>query len=120
MVDLAQTLSATNHKLHCLVQRLSAPDAAQAVIPDDLEELLTELLRMNQWLSEEGAKARLHAWGTGIEEYLDLLERLRQLLPALHAGLLTERARLEAERTHLESASSWADSSRQTTESHFR
>jgi len=35
-------------------------------------------------------------------------------MPAIHAHLLEERARLEAERTRIESAAQWAQGSHQT------
>jgi hypothetical protein len=42
------------------------------------------------------------------------MERLRDLLPSIHAQLLAERARIEAERARLRAASEWACASRQT------
>jgi hypothetical protein len=50
-----------------------------------------------------------------IRQYRNHLERLRGLLPFLHAGLLTQRARLESERSHLEAATAWTGASRSTT-----
>jgi hypothetical protein len=49
-----------------------------------------------------------------LRDYRGFLERLQERMPDLHARLLLERARLEAQRTHLESANLWAEASRST------
>jgi hypothetical protein len=45
-----------------------------------------------------------------LARYCLRLEQLRHLLPTLHAQLLTERSRLQAEKKHLEATATWARS----------
>ncbi len=75
--------------------------------------LLSELMRVGQWV-----RANSHAnhaeLDEEMEEYRKNVERLRALLPTIHAALLRERARLEQERARVESAAEWASRSRQT------
>jgi hypothetical protein len=42
------------------------------------------------------------------------VEQLRELLPFIQSQLLRERARLEDQRTRVQSAAEWARASRQT------
>jgi hypothetical protein len=44
-----------------------------------------------------------------VAQYRDHLLHLHEALPAVQTRLLTERSRLEAQRTHLQAASAWAD-----------
>jgi hypothetical protein len=84
--------------------------------PEQLSSLLSELL-------DAGAALRAQPLPpTGIDPELDFelnqyrrhVERLREILPAIHSELLLERSRLEAQRSRVKAAAEWARASRQT------
>ncbi len=78
--------------------------------------LLSELLRVGTSLRAESISGRRHdpALDAELEAYRYNVERLRDILPAIHEQLLAERARLEAQRTRVRAAEDWARASRQT------
>jgi hypothetical protein len=81
--------------------------------PEEMSGLLSELMRVGTYLRslpERSDSALLDE----IAEYRKHVERLRDLLPSIHAGLLQERARLECERLRIESAAAWASRSQET------
>ncbi|MGB8061576.1 MAG: hypothetical protein WCF26_06765 [Candidatus Sulfotelmatobacter sp.] len=120
MLDLTQgqfteNLRQTNRRLRFCLQGL-APDQAHPTSPTPqlISELLSELLRSGAWLrrglpAPQGPQLRAE-----LVEYRRNLECLQDRMPAIHSHLLAERARLEAERTRIESAVEWAQGSRQT------
>jgi len=75
--------------------------------------LLSELMRAGEWLRELPPD-RDSALEQELSAYRRNVERLRDLLPAIHSALLAERARLESERARMTSAAAWARGSRQT------
>jgi hypothetical protein len=90
---------------------------AVPVTPEQMAGLLSELMRAGEWLRTRPAAdvgAEDAEMEERVREYRGHLERIRDLLPAIHRQLLAERSRLEAERARIESASAWAQSSRQT------
>jgi hypothetical protein len=114
MIAAAPDLHDSNRKLHGFLEKVSnASNCAPAGLSSDLAAILGELLRVGEWLREGIADKGNTALQKEISEYRGNVERLRQLLPAVHRRLLAERARLESERAHLEAASAWAHASRQ-------
>jgi hypothetical protein len=115
--DLTQALHETNARLRSSLDRL-LPDSASApaprpTSPQQMSELLTELMKAGQWLRTLPAE-KPPALEPELCEYRKNVERLRELLPSIHGALLRERARLEQERARVRSAREWVDRSRQT------
>ena len=129
---LAQNLRETNARLGFWLDSLvadsaSSPPQARAASPQQMAELLSELMRAGVWLRDLPAsgnsvagkkdkKADLpdRAVEHELTQYRKHVERLRDLMPAIHSALLRERVRLEQERARVESAAEWARGSRQT------
>lgn len=83
--------------------------------PQQIATLLGELQRAGQWLRElPEEKDRDADLQQAIRRYRQEVERLRGVLPGIHAALLTERARLEQERRRVSCATEWMRTSRQT------
>jgi hypothetical protein len=88
----------------------------RAASPEEINGLLSQLLQFGASLRAEA----LPAPGIDpeadaeIEQYRRNVERLRELLPAIHRQLLAERTRIEAQRARLATAEDWARASRQT------
>jgi len=113
--QLTQNLRQTNIRLRFWLESLASDQARPAPPrPQVIAELLSELLRAGEWL--RGGLPEEHAPQLEAEcvEYRRNLELLRVQMPAIQRHLLEERARLEAERTRIESAMEWAQGSRQT------
>ena len=114
MSPSSQTLHDTNERLRLLLDEL-APESPKfvAVTSEHLARVLAELLLAGEFLRDGVAGAEADPeLSRQISEYRKNVERLRSLLPTLHANLLNERAGLESERAHLESAAEWARASR--------
>jgi hypothetical protein len=116
--DLTHELHETNCRLSFWLDSLATPSTSQpnrprAATPQQMQGLLSELMRAGQKLqtlpaeSEPGLAQELSA-------YRENVERLRTLLPSIHSTLLQERARLEQERARVEAAAEWVRRSRQT------
>jgi hypothetical protein len=113
--ELLQRLNQANQTLSKVLALLTNGGSGQvAITPDDLAGMLAELLRVGEWLKDRRIRENDSEVAWAIREYRGHLELLGMLMPSLHAQLLTERARLEAERSHLEAASAWAGTSRDT------
>jgi hypothetical protein len=110
---LALDLLGTNHRLRL---RLESLGQTPPVTPELIAGLLSELLRAGQWLGQRlpPEAQRSPQLQRELSAYRQNVEQLRGLLPGLHRRLLTERARLEAERARLQGAVHWAQASRQT------
>jgi hypothetical protein len=115
MPSRLQIMRDTNQRLRlCLDRIASKPEAA--VTPEQMGALLSELLAAGAGLRTPA----LPAAGDDREldhelaEYRQQVERLRDLLPSIHRALLAERARIEAQRSRLQSTTEWARASRQT------
>jgi len=91
--------------------RLSEDGQAQ-VAPADLACTFVAISRVGEILQSPSPKEPDPELEAAFGQYRALLERLRQTMPLLHGRLLTERARLEAQRAHLEAAHLWAETSR--------
>jgi hypothetical protein len=85
----------------------------RAANPPQISDLLSELMGAGEWL-----RSLPHDRSPELEqeltEYRRNVQRLRALMPGIHAALLQERAQLEAERGRVEAATEWARRSRQT------
>jgi hypothetical protein len=115
MSELLQRLRQANHTLSAAIVLLNAPARAGiGITPEQLAGVLSELLRVGEWLQRKAVPQNDPEVAVAVQQYRESLQQLQSLLPALHAQLLTERARLEAERSHLESASAWAGASHNT------
>lgn len=115
---LAENLRESNACLEFWIASL-VPDSpatrtcTRAATPQQMAGLLSELMRAGQALQELPAEK-----SAGLERELEAYRRnvdhLRELLPAMHAVLLGEQARLEQERRRVESSVEWARRSRLT------
>jgi hypothetical protein len=120
--DMVQDLHEANSRLSFWLDSLvscpgEALTQARAATPQQMAGLLSELMRAGQWLRAlpgDKGKDKGAALEQELNEYRKNVERLRDLLPSIHAALLRERARIEQERARLQSAAAWARSSRQT------
>ncbi len=115
MTELLQRLNHANQTLGKVLTLLTAGGSGQvAITPKHLAGMLTEMLEVGERLKDRSARENDPEVARAVRDYRGHLEHLRTLMPSLHAQLLTERVRLEAERSHLEAASAWAGSSRNT------
>ncbi len=117
MSPLSNALRDTNHRLRFWLETM-VPTSGQPMVstPEHLAALLSELLRAGAELRAEPIPTKGHDPQLDVElaAYRSHVERLRDLLPSIHSQLLSERARLEAQRTRVRSAAEWARASRQT------
>jgi hypothetical protein len=114
--DLAQDLRKTNSRLRVWLDSLTARQTSvkpRPATPQQMEGLLAELMRAGQQLRVLPNVRDPELEGE-LSAYRKNVERLRALLPAIHADLLDERARLEQERARVEAAAAWARRSRET------
>jgi hypothetical protein len=116
-ISRIQNLRETNRRLHFLLDSLVPnflPPTAAA--PQHMSALLSELLRAGAELRSQPLPA--HGLDPELDEEIDNyrshVEQLRELLPFIQSQLLRERARLEDQRTRVQSAAEWARASRQT------
>jgi hypothetical protein len=116
MRSLLQPLRDTNRRLKFCLDGIAVKHEAEVVTPEQMGTLLSDLLAAGaslraQPLPEAGYDRELE---NELAEYRRQVERLRDLLPSIHRTLLAERARIERQRSRLQSASEWARTSRQT------
>jgi hypothetical protein len=107
--------------LHCTNGRMGS--WLDKVLPQQASVSLEQMSAVLSDLMSTGACLRANpipAKGTDpelddeLERYRQNVERLREILPSLHAQLLKERARIEAQRSRVHSTEEWARSLRQT------
>lgn len=119
--QFAQNLHECNARLSVWLNQLMAADGndtpshpcAHRATPQQMSGLLSELMLAGGWLrSLPGEKAP--ELEQELAAYRSNVERLRSLMPSIHATLLSERARLERERGRMEAAAEWAQRSQQT------
>lgn len=122
MTSLAQTSSLlqimrnSNRRLSFCLDGIAAKHGREVVTPEQMGALLSELLAAGAGLRAQPLPVR----GNDLEldnelaEYRRQVVRLRDFLPSIHRALLTEKARIEAQRSRLQSATEWARASRQT------
>lgn len=112
-----QNMRETNRRMSAWLDALS-PNQDEPVVatPAQIGGILSELSRTGAWLRAEPLPSRTSDpdLRAALDQYRKHVERLRELLPFIHRQLLTERARLEAQRVQVHSATEWARASRQT------
>jgi hypothetical protein len=91
-----------------------AEHANVPVCPEDLAATFMEITRVGELLRGHTTVPPDPDLEEAFGRYRVLLESLRESMPRLHCRLLLERARLEAQRSHLEAASTWAETTRTT------
>lgn len=112
--SLTRSLRETNARMGFWIDGLIAsPVPAHPPSPQQINGLLSELMRAGEWLRNRPADDDPEL-AEQIRIYRASVERLRDVLPLVHETLLRERARLESERTRLESVAEWARRSHQT------
>jgi hypothetical protein len=114
--SLAENLSQASRRLRTLLSGLEprVHTNSSYVTREEMHELLSELLHAGQWLRLEATVQRSPELEAALTEYRATVQQLRDLLPFIQGQLLAERARLEAKRTRVESATEWARASQQT------
>jgi hypothetical protein len=115
MSSAAQQVQQACQVLAAFLESLRLANCGQAqVTPADLEDTFLEIARVGEVVQTRVDGDLDSELENALCEYRGLLERVRQNMPLLHGRLLTERARLEAQRAHLEAANFWAETSRTT------
>ncbi len=116
MPSLLQLLRDTNRRLKFCLDNIAAKREAEVVTPEQMGTLLSDLIAAGASLRARALPAASHDQELEGElaEYRHQVERLRDLLPSIHRALLAERARIERQRSRLQSVSEWARTSRQT------
>lgn len=111
---LFENVRNANQRLKVWLESIHEPWGVPA--PEQMAALLSELLRVGASMRAEPSVNRGHnpALDAELYQYRCHVERLREILPAIHAQLLAERARLEVQRSRVQSAAEWARASRQT------
>ena len=114
--SLLQILRNSNRRLSFYLDSIAAKHGREVVTPEQMGILLSELLAAGAGLRAQPLPVQGNDRELDIElaEYRRQVERLRDLLPSIHRALLTERSRIEAQRSRLQAATEWARASRQT------
>jgi hypothetical protein len=114
-LDLAQELHETNSRLSIWLDHLSTQSVEQVrpPTPQQMSALLSELMRTGEKLRQLPA-VRDRELERELSFYRGNVQRLRTMLPTIHANLLRERSRLERDRARVQSAAEWARRSRET------
>jgi hypothetical protein len=114
--EINHSLRETNLRLKFRIDALSGNVGRSLTAlagPRQIAGLLSELTRAGEWLRSAPSRSDPELRDE-LNVYRHNIERLRELLPAIHEGLLRERARLEQERTRIASAAEWVRRSRET------
>ena len=115
--DLVHGFQETNRRLRFWLDSLALSNDSSSrphpATPQQMGGLLSELMQAGVTLRSL-PQDKDQELQKELSEYRQLVERLRDLMPAIHDGLLRERARLESERNRLVSVTQWAEASRQT------
>jgi hypothetical protein len=117
----SQNLRDTNRRLlHWFNSMVDASGRTAVATPEQMSAMLSELLRVGEGLRGKPLPGHDDLQNDDPELEIELnryrrnVERLRELLPAIHRELLAERARLEVQRARVRAAAEWARASRQT------
>jgi len=118
MHQIAFELHESTGRLSFLMDSLPMSGSSQettsrGISPQRMSALLSELMRAGMWLRSMPADKDA-VLQEELTKYRKQVERLRELLPGIHAALLGERARLEQERERMRAAAEWARASGQT------
>lgn len=114
--QIASHLHESTDRIRCVLTQLlpqTPQEAAKPANPQQISDLLSELMRAGQWLRVLPAN-RDRTLEDEICAYRYEVERLRSFLPAMQTSLIAERGRLEHERERLNGAAAWAQTSSQT------
>jgi hypothetical protein len=110
-------LHGTNQRMGSWLDHVLAQQGRPALVsPEQMATLLSELLGAGAALRAEPipAKGNDPELDAELETYRGQVERVRELLPSIHHQLLAERARIEGQRSRVQSVAAWARASRQT------
>lgn len=106
--DPVRAVQEANQKLQLLLDILRPEQELFSAGAEPMAAALAEVIRVGELLRTGLAVKSEGPGAEELERYRRHLEQLKQLLPGVHARLLIERSRLEAERAHLDAAASWA------------
>ena len=111
-----EDIQCASEKVRSLFARMLRSSSTLVTIDSQvLAGLLESMARANQWLGRrELGDEDERALEKELAEYRQNLQRLRQVLPSIQGRLLTEKARLEHARAHLDSAAAWLQASKKT------
>jgi hypothetical protein len=110
-----EELRLTNGRVRGLMTRLRPVGGRFLVNSQDFDDLRGELTLAAIWLRRASPGSMPEAeLAKEISDYRSSLEKLQQMLPAIERYLITQKARLETERTHLGAAVAWAKASKST------
>jgi len=114
--SLLEVIRHSHRRLSSCLDGIAAKPEGEVVSPEQMGALLSELLAAGASLRAQPLPAKGYdlALDRELAEYRRQVERLRDLLPAIHRALLLERSHIEAQRSRLQSATEWARASRQT------
>jgi hypothetical protein len=108
-------LRSVNEKLHALLLQVRQESVGAGTgAADAFVHLLSEVASAARLSSLFASCGGSVAASEELAKYRRTLQELRQLLPTIQARLLSDRARLEAERMHCGAATAWAEASRRT------
>ena len=102
-------------KLQALLTQLLCPAGSTPTLDAMLlAQLLESLALANEQVRKLPGELHDAALEKEVVRYRQNLAHLVHVLPSLHGNLLTEKARLEQARAHLEAAAAWAQASKKT------
>jgi superfamily I DNA and/or RNA helicase len=107
LADFSELLGQVLQATECLRTHHPAVPSTSSESDPLVKDLLKDGLLKNELLEKEALVREAL-------EYRGHLEDLKRTLPDLHVRLLAERQRLEAARSHLAAAASWAGASKET------
>jgi hypothetical protein len=117
VMALADNLRETNRRLGFWLHSIATKNKQTSVVtPEIMAGLLSELLGAGVGLRAHAlpAPGQDRELDSELEEYRRQVERLRDLLPVIQKQLLAERARIEGQRSRIQSVAQWVRASRQT------
>jgi|SRR5579863_2398679 len=111
-----KNLRVANRNLRSGLARLSPdPNSSAPLQPNDLSGLLTALLQARDCLRSVSPDSAPDAeLEKAVSEYRNTVKQLADILPRIHGRLLTEKARLEIARAHVNATAAWAQASQDT------
>lgn len=117
MASLLQNLRETNDRMNACFEGLLHTDGlTAAATPEQISNILSELLRIGGWLRAAPLPREIDEpeLCCELDRYRKNVVRLSALMPAIHRHLLAERARLEKQRSRVRAAEEWFRAARRT------